>query len=160
MGVVLRSLGAKEAAPVSQQEAKSVTDGFIWRAAEVTYPDWDGTAQLDERMTGAQLNELVGLDSDEWMIIGLDIGGGEHRHELRVVAVHSSLVSDGGDVLPGIAGSNRGEIPATEFLIHDVDPYEVLQAISHMFEFRLRLRGARDLPIRIMSTADVPEQEA
>jgi hypothetical protein len=50
-----------------------VTDGFIWAAAEVTYRDWDGTAHIDERMTGAQLNELVGLDSDEWMIVGLDI---------------------------------------------------------------------------------------
>lgn len=52
-----------------------VTDGFLWGDAEVTYPDWNGTAQLDERMTGVHLNDLVGLDSGEWMIIGLDIGG-------------------------------------------------------------------------------------
>jgi len=127
-----------------------MTDGFLWRDAEVTYPDWSGIAQLDERKTSKQIEEVVGLDGDEWMVIGLDIGGGEHDHELRVVAVHRNLVPGGGDVLPKIA--------ATEFLVHDVDPYEVLHAITHMFEMRLRTRGSRDLPIRITSQSDLPEQ--
>lgn len=135
-----------------------MTHGFLWRDAEVTYPDWSGNAQLDQRMTSKQLEEVVGLDRDEWMVIGLDIGGGEHDHELRVVAVHRDLMPDGGDVLPKIAASNNGEIPATEFLVHDVDPYKVLQAITHLFEMKLRRRGTRDLPIRIMSQSDLPEQ--
>lgn len=54
-------------------------------------------------------------------------------------------------MLPAIAAANGGEIPATQFLIHDVEPYRVLQAVTHMFELRLRVRGARDLPIRIMA---------
>lgn len=133
-------------------------EGSLWTDAEVTYPDWNGTAQLDEKVTDPQLSELVGLDSGEWMIIGLDIGGGHGHHELRAVAVHNSLAPEGGDVLPQIAESNGGEIPATEFLIHDIDPYDVLKAMSHVFELRLRLMGSRALPIRIMSRSDVPEQ--
>ena len=132
-------------------------DGFIWGDAQVTYPGWQGTAQLDERMTGRSLYKVIGLDRDKWFVIGLDIGGGEPSHDLRVVAVHRDLVPVGGDVLPRIAASNGGEIPATEFLVRDVNPYEVLQAITHMFELRLKLRACQDIPIRIMSQSDVPD---
>jgi hypothetical protein len=136
-----------------------MTDGFLWRDARVTYPDWSGTAQLDQRMTSAGLEEVVGLDPDEWFAIGIDIGGGERDHDLRVVAVHRSVVVGESDVLPKIAAANGGEIPATEFLIHDVDPYAVLKAITHMFEMHMTRRGASEWPIRIMSRSDVPEQE-
>lgn len=134
-------------------------DGFIWHPAEVTHPDWTGAAQLDQRLTGAGVEEVVGLDRDEWMAIGLDIGGGEHGHELRVIAVHRSDIPEGGDVFPRIAAANGGHIPATEFLIHDVNPYEVLQKITHVFEMRIRTRGSRDLPIRVLRQSDVPEQD-
>lgn len=134
-------------------------NGFIWRDAEVTYPDWIGTAQLDQRATAAGVEEVVGLDRDEWMVIGLDIGGGEHAHHLRVVAVHRDDVPEGGDVLPRIAEANGGEIPVTEFLIHNVDPYAALRAVTHQFELRLRTRGTRDLPIRVIRQSDVPEQD-
>ena len=135
-----------------------MSEAYLWRdAAEVTYPDWVGTAQLDERMTGAGLNEVLGLDPDEWFLIGFDIGGGEHRHELRVVAVHHTLTREETDILPKIAATNNGEIPATEFLVHDVDPYDVLRRITHQFEMRLKIRGSRELPIRILSESDIPE---
>lgn len=74
---------------------------YIWRDAEATYPDWNGTAQLDQRMTAAGVEELIGLDRDEWFVIGLDVGGGEHKHVLRVVAVAREDIPDGGNVLPG-----------------------------------------------------------
>lgn len=129
-------------------------DGFIWGDAQVTYPDFSGTAQLDKRMTGKSVNEVVGL-GDEWLVIGLDLGGGETRHELQVIAVHKDAMPSG---LAGMAEASGGEIHATSFLVHDVDPYEVLRAITHQFELRLRVRGTLDYPIRIMSQADVPEQ--
>lgn len=132
---------------------------FIWRDAEVTYPDWNGTAQLDQRRTGDLFEDIIGLDPDEWMIVGIDIGGGETRHELRVVAVNRADIPEGGDVHPRIAAANGGEIPVTEFLVHNVDPYEVLRKITHMFELRLRTRGTRDFPLRVVRLADVPEQE-
>jgi hypothetical protein len=140
------------------QERRTMTDGFVWDEASVSYPDWSGNAQLDQRRTSAGLEEIVGLDPEIWMAIGLDIGGGESSHELRVVAVHRDLFTAEGDVFPKIAAAYGGEIPATEFLIHDVDPYEVLRAVTHVFEMRLRRRGCRDLPIRVMSRSDVPEQ--
>lgn len=130
---------------------------FIWGDAEVTYPDWVGTAQLDERKT-IDFNETIGLDRS-WFIIGLNLGGGEMDHDLRVVAVHRDDVPEGGDVLPRIAEANGGEIPATEFLIHDVDPYKILKAVTHMFELKLRLARTDGIPIRIRGLGDVPEQE-
>ncbi|GIG34742.1 hypothetical protein [Cellulomonas pakistanensis] len=131
---------------------------YIWGDASVTYDDWHGTAQLDERMTGRLLNKLVGLDAEDWWIVGLDIGGGERVHELRVLAVHRDVVPEGGDVLRKIAAANDGEIPVTSFLIHDVDPYAVLRAMTHSFDLRLRRRGTVGLPVRVQRLADVPEQ--
>lgn len=125
----------------------------------MTIADWHGTAQLDERRTGKQLHELVGLDYDDWMILGLDIGGGESHHDLHVPAVDRTIVPDGSDVLPKIAGAHNGEIPVTDFLIHDVDPYELLKAITHVLDLRLRVARTVGIPIRITSLADIPEQD-
>lgn len=134
-------------------------DGYIWGDAEVTYPDWQGTAQLDQRMTTAGLEEVVGLDRKKWFVVGIDIGGGEHEHQLRVLAVDRQIFPPGGDVFPRIAEANGGKLPVTEFLVHDADPYEVLQKITHVFELRLRTRGTLGLAIRIVAHADVPEQK-
>lgn len=128
---------------------------FIWRDAEVTYPDWKGTAQLDQRMTAAGVEELVGLDRDDWMVVGIDIGGGESGQELRVIAVARKDVPSGGDVLPRIADANDGEIPVTEFLVHGVDPYAVLRAMTHVFELRLRLNRTVGIPMRVLHRSDV-----
>lgn len=131
--------------------------------ASVTFPDWNGTAQLDHRRTAPYLSEVIGLDPDEWMIVSFDLGGGEKehgRHRLNVYAVHRDLVPEGSDVFPRIAAAHDGEIPVTQFLVHDVDPYEVLRAIAHQFELRMRTRGSGDYPIRVVSLGDVPEQES
>jgi len=132
-------------------------DGFIWRAAEVTSPDWIGTAQLNQRRS-ADLAQLAGLDSEKWLVVGFDIRSGEHGHDLRVVAMHRDLMPEAADVFPNIAAEHGGHIPATEFVVHDVEPYEVLQAITHKFELRMRARGTRDLPIRIVAQLEGPEQ--
>ena len=132
-------------------------DGTLWRAAEVGSADWIGSAQLGQRRS-ADMAELAGLDSEKWLIIGFEISGGDHGHDLRVIAVHRDLIPEAADVLPNIAAEHGGEIPATEFLVRDVAPYDVLQAISHRFELRMRARGARDLPIRITARMDGPEQ--
>lgn len=130
----------------------------IWGDAEVMYPDWQGTLQLDERMTGTQLPELVGLDSDKWIIVGLDIGGGEHQHDLHVLAIDRDISPEGGNVYPRIAEANGGELPVTDFLIHNVDPYEILQAITHMLDLKIRVRGTIGTPIRVTALGDVPNQ--
>jgi hypothetical protein len=135
----------------------AMNGGFIWRAAEGTSSDWNGTAQLDHRRS-ADLARLAGLDSEKWLIIAFDIGGGENSHDLRVVAVDRDLIPEAADVLPRIAADHGGEIPATEFLVHDVEPYDVLQTISRRFELRMRARATRDLPIRIVSQVHGPEQ--
>jgi hypothetical protein len=51
---------------------------YQWGDASVSFPDWVGTAQLDQKMTGpVDLYDLTGVDPDEWLIVGLDFGGGE-----------------------------------------------------------------------------------
>lgn len=135
-----------------------MSDGYIWGDAAVTYPDWVGTAQMDPTMTTPSILDVIDLDNDKWMIVGIDIGGGETAHELRVLAIAKELVPAGGDVLPKIAEANHGELPVTEFLIHDVDPYDVLRRISHMFDLRLRVRRTEGMTIRIVEQADVPRQ--
>ena len=135
----------------------AMDDGFIWRSAEVTFPDWIGTAQLSQRRS-ADLAELAGLDSEKWLIVGFDISSGHHGHDLRVVAVERDLLPEAADVYPGLAAEHGGQIPATEFLVHDVEPYDVLQAITNRFELRMRARGTRDLPIRIVTQSEGPEQ--
>ena len=96
-----------------------------------------GNAQLDQRMTTWTIEQMLGDRLDGWMVIGIDIGGGEHDHDLRVIAVPQDSLPEGGGVLPECASRNGGEIPATSFLVHDFNPYEFLKAITHMFELRL-----------------------
>jgi hypothetical protein len=131
---------------------------FIWGDASVAYPDWVGTAQLDQRATTWTIEQILGDQLDGWFVIGIDIGGGEHEHALRVIAVPKDSLPEGGGVLPEYASRNGGEIPATSFLVHDFNPYEFLRAITHMFELRLRVRSIADIPVRIVSLADIPNQ--
>lgn len=128
-------------------------DGYIWGEASVTYPDMKGTAQLDEAMTKPTIEHVVGLDPEQWNVIGLDIGGGELAHNLHVIAIPN----DG--VTPREEHAERGEVRATDFLIHDVDPYDVLRQITHVFDLRLRSRGYENVDIRVVAHGDVPEQE-
>ncbi|WIX76925.1 hypothetical protein QRX50_36715 [Amycolatopsis carbonis] len=63
-------------------------DEEIWGEASIPFPDWKGTAQLDERMTvpWEGLARTVGLDHEQWQVVGFSIGGGEHGYDLRVYA--------------------------------------------------------------------------
>lgn len=64
----LRLTQARRTRAASCNSKGRLIDGTLWRDAEVTYPDWNGTAQLDQRMTPASLEQVVGLDRDEWHI--------------------------------------------------------------------------------------------
>lgn len=45
----------------------------------------------------------------------------------------------------------------TEILLHDVDPYEVLKSITHVFELRLRSRNVVGKTITVTAYGDIPE---
>ena len=51
----------------------------LWRAMN---------SSLDERMAipWEELSRTVGLDTEQWQVIGFEISGGEHADQLRVVA--------------------------------------------------------------------------
>lgn len=130
-----------------------VDNGEVWGDAHVTYPDWKGTAQLDERRTTPWpgLARTAGLDEEQWQVLGFDIGGGEDAYDLRVIAAPR-------DVWTKTASDDGAEIEATEFLVHGVDPLAILRQMTHVFELRMRLRAIEDRTVRIRSSSDLPTE--
>jgi len=131
-----------------------MNDESLWGDAKVISADWHGTAQLHQRKTSGRIEEVVGLDPDEWWVIGLEIRDSESSDYLKVVAVRRNQIPEGSDPLPRLADENEGELPVTEFLVHGVDPFQVLREATHVFKLRMRNRGARDLPIRVLKESD------
>lgn len=129
-------------------------DPYDWTEARVTYPDWQGTFQIDEKRTGPDsLYTLTGVDRDAWTIIGLDWGAGERGpHEMHVIAVPR-----GADITAQVEA--QGYIEATDLQIHDLDPFDIIQRVIHLADFRARTRGVTDLPIKIGALGDIPEQD-
>ncbi|MFF0707412.1 hypothetical protein [Gordonia sputi] len=123
-------------------------DQYEWGQASVAYPDWQGTVQLDEKMTGDDsVYSMTGVDREQWTIIGLDLGGGESgMHALEVV-----VVPRGTDL-----GASRLE--ATMIRIHNVDALGVLQRMMHVFDMRMRIRSTLDASIVVTDLGDIPEQ--
>jgi hypothetical protein len=131
-------------------------DEYEWGDASVGFPDWIGTAQLDRKMTGSvDVYSLTGIDHDEWQIIGLDFGAGESgTHEPHVIAVPRS--EWGADGPP----SDLSEVRAADIAIHNgVDPFELLQAMTHQLEMRFRIRAVKDSTITITQLLDEPPQD-
>ena len=128
-------------------------DGEIWGEASVTYPDWKGTAQLDERMTipWEGLARTVGLDGEQWQVVGFSIGGGENGYHMRLYATPS-------DVWARVAPDDGAEVEVTEFLVHDVDPLAILQRMTHMFELNMRIRALGDRRVRVRALSDLPSE--
>jgi hypothetical protein len=131
-------------------------DEYEWGNAEVAHPDWSGTAQLDQKMTGnVDVYSITGIDHKEWQIIGLDFGGGETgMHNLHVIAVPRS---EWGKQGPPSALSN---VRAADIQIHnDIDPFDLLRQIMHVFDLRFRIRAVEDSTITITELLDEPPQD-
>lgn len=130
-------------------------DEYEWGHASVSYPDWIGTAQLDEKLTGTvDVYTLTGVDRDEFAIIGLDFGGGESgMHQPHVIAVRRSELGDRHI-------SEQSEIRAVDIQIHNgLDPFELLRQIAHLLDMRFRVRSVKDATITITERLDEPPQE-
>lgn len=122
---------------------------YEWGPAAVTYPDWQGTVQIDEKLTGdVDMYTLAGIDRDEWSIIGLEWSGGERGwHDLHLI------------VVPRGTDLDAPEIEATNLLIHDVNPVDFLAKVMHGADFRLRTQRMMDKTITITNLGDIPEQQ-
>ena len=128
-------------------------DEYEWGEASVSFPDWSGTAQLDQKMTGSvDIYSLTGVDRDEWVIIGLDFGGGESgMHISHVIAVRASEWN---------VNSDLSHIKAADIQVHAVDdPFDLLRQIMHVFDMRFRIRAVKDSTITITELLDVPPQD-
>lgn len=128
-------------------------DGELWGDASVTFPDWKGTAQLDERRTvpWEGLARTCGLEADSWQVVGFSVGGGEHGFDLRIVASPR-------EVWKNFNPEDGGEIEATQFLVHDVDPLAILSQMTHMFELKMLIRGLSGDQVRVRALSDLPKE--
>jgi hypothetical protein len=128
-------------------------DGEIWGDASVTFPDWKGTAQLDERkaVPWEGLARAVGLDDEQWQVVGFSIGGGEHGYHLQVYATPN-------DVWARVKSDDDAEVEVTEFQVHDVDPLTILQQMTHMFELNMRIRVLDGRRVRVRALSDLPSE--
>ena len=128
-------------------------DGELWGEASVSFPDWKGTAQLDERITipWEGLARTLGLDHEHWQVVGFSIGGGENGYDLKLYATPA-------DVWKKVAPDDDAEIEVTEFLVHDVDPLDILQRMTHVFELTMRSRGLGNRRVRIKALSDLPTE--
>ncbi len=129
-------------------------DEHEWGHAEVGFPDWKGTAQLDEKLTGPEsIYDWTGVDEDEFQIIGFSFGGGESGvHDPHVIAVRKSERGDRHI-------SDISDIRAVDIQIHDVDPFELLLKMTHYLDVRFRLRAVENATITITELLDSPPQE-
>jgi hypothetical protein len=130
-------------------------DEYEWGDASVTYPDWTGTAQIDQRMS-SDLYGLTGIDADKWAIIGLDFGGGESgMHMPHVIAVLRSELGHDDEHI-----SKMSEIKAVDIQIHNgVDPFDLLREMINLMEMRFRVRSVVDATITITELLDEPPQD-
>jgi hypothetical protein len=128
-------------------------DEEIWGDASVTYPDWKGTAQLDERATvpWEGLAGKVGLDREQWQVVGFSIGGGKSGYHLRVYATPR-------EAWKTVKSEDEAAVEVTEFLVHDVDPLTILQQMTHMFELNMRLRALDGRTVHVMARSDLPAE--
>lgn len=53
------------------------------------------------------------------------------------------------DVWDNYDRDHGGEIEVTEFLVHDVDPLEILSQMTHMFELKMLIRGLSGDQVRV-----------
>lgn len=129
----------------------------LWGDPPIDRAVWRGQMRVIERVTAAPLNELVGIDTDAWQIVGVQISGGEGRPVLRVLALERSAApnSGTGSALERAAATHGGAVPVTEFEVHNADPYAVLQAITHKIDLRLRHRNLGDLDVDITNRGDL-----
>lgn len=120
--------------------------------ASVTYPDWGGTAALEHKMTGTRdLYDLTGIDPEEWLIIGLDLGGGKSFMDTHVIAVRRAELGDQ-------HLSERSHVDAVDIRVHDVDPFDLLREMTNMLDIRMRVRAVKNATIMITDLADQPPQ--
>lgn len=126
-------------------------DEEIWGEASVTFPDWNGTAQLDERKTvpWKGLARTFGLDREQWQVVGFSIGGGELGYQLRVYAAPREVWAKRDD---------ESEVEVTEFLVHDVGPLDILRQMTHVFELNMRIRGLGRRVVRVKALSDLPSE--
>lgn len=128
-----------------------------WGPAEVPYPDFKGTAQLDYKITGESGFSQAGIDENKWRVVGFDLGGGEQSHDAVVIAIDEDLISEAGGLEQ--LKEQRGYIPVTELHLHEVEAYELLKSITHVFDLRMLRRHMNHRDIRVVSAEDIPPQD-
>lgn len=117
----------------------------ILNTARSSYGDWTGTAAADEHLTVGHRSpyEVVGLDPDQWWIVGFDFQGSDlnHKDGLYVYAVQKDTMGITSWDAIQLHGEANGSVPVTSFLVHGVAPAELINESFNQFQVQLRTRN-------------------
>ncbi|MBF4617508.1 hypothetical protein ITJ44_05415 [Clavibacter sp. VKM Ac-2873] len=115
------------------------------RDAEVQYGDFHGTAAADRADAGLPgIHKAVGLDSDRWWILAVDIYAAEkgdlEDHCVSVSAVDRSDTGIQSDADLRHYASENGSVPVTEFQVHGKSAVEISREAFKRLAVQLRVR--------------------
>lgn len=124
----------------------------ILKTASSSYGDWTGTAAADEHQTVGHRSpyEVVGLDPDQWWIVGFDFRETDltSKDGLYVYAVQKDAMGITSWDAIQLHGEANGSVPVTSFLVHGVAPVELISESFNQFHVQLRTRNVgHDLDI-------------
>jgi hypothetical protein len=118
-----------------------------------TGSEWLGAAALDDPGR-VPLEELVGLDVAQWVVVGFDVWGGSQGGSFAVFAVQRALVeAAGGDI--SAASQADGTIPVTRFEMPQATGLELLRALKH-WSISARRRGAEGARLSVQDKVELP----
>ncbi|CAN3701135.1 MULTISPECIES: hypothetical protein [unclassified Microbacterium] len=128
--------------------------------AGTQYDDFRGTAAADGHGPAlTELAEAVGLDLDRYMLVGVQFGHSQLRGRdgLTLFAVDREQL--GGLTLAEYS-TRHGEIPVTDFLVHELRALDVLSRGLKRFKVQLISRAVpEDVPLRRISRDDLNHDE-
>lgn len=133
------------------------TDEML-KPAYAQYRDFEGTAAADTHGSGSRaLAEKVGLDADRFWIVGVDVWGNDlSRARLNIIAIdrEATGITDHEKLVQ--YHEERGPIPVTSFLVHDMSPIDVLKVGLKRLNFQLLSRSLpEDAALLVTLTDDL-----
>lgn len=124
----------------------AVSENELVQPARQQYNDFKGSAAADTELTfHGELHDRMGLNEDRYWIVGIEKYGTDFDSDgLTVLAIdkESTGISNWEELQAHHA--EHGEVPVTDFRVHDIPAAELLDLAFSRFSFQLL---SRSLPV-------------